>query len=471
MKYIRIIRLGWICGLSALVLFLIYRAVAPFGSIVYTHNFLHDNYFISPFSPKERLAGDSGRDQRLLISEPVYFFLRTMRPFKTAEIKVSYTNPAPFMELGICRDKTVWNFERQPLYIKNLETLATDQNSLKENGLILWQKQKKYSTIKDFLHTPPAPEKIAVYNYNIKTSFRLGDYKNLTSERIIPVGLRGGYTIVTYTNNDPIKFTLNLHQEISNSSYRSLEIIGYSEEGKIIYEENFLNQVDNTVPNTSRLITITTPILPTGPYRFEFKIDDSIITDTITTTQAKLSFLNTLNFANSGRGSITLVTDGSYLKAQTFNPERLQTISIEKQSLDLNKTYYQFSVSLQDQTRSIKTIKLTGDDSMIASDGIFAFSAAEAINPFPRSYNLDTNPTTEGLEYILAHYDPIGNAQHNSRIVTFTLNSNCLDKGRYPFLVSAPNIDSISPLEIERISLRLSGLNLIEYIQKLWRDL
>ncbi len=469
MNYLRLIRLTWLLGLGSLVLFLLYRGIVPFGSITYTHNFLQDNYFISPFSPKERLAGSSGFDQRRMIAEPLYFFFRTPRPFTTATVTVTYKNPAPFMELGICRDKAAWNFERQPVYSRDLENLATNPHTIQENGLLLWQKQMNYQTITDFLQKPPYPEKIAVYNYDLKPQFRLIDYKNFSTPRTIPVGLRGGYTMVTYTNGEPIQVTFTVHRE-TTADYQSPHVILYSENNSVVYEQSFFNEAKDFLPNSPQSFSVVTPILPSGPYRLEFKTNDQVVTDTIVTAQAKISFLGTINFNNSNRNSIILVTDGSYIKAQTLNPERLQTMSVDKQTLEIHKTYHQFSLSLDNKSRVFKTIILRGDDVTIASDGILAFSTTDSLNPWPRSYSGENNFDSD-IEYILARYTPIGNAERNRRSITFTLGNNCFDKGRYPFLLSAPGITATAPVEIENISIHVQGTTLMEYIKKLWHNL
>lgn len=459
------IRYTWLTLLVFLVGFLVYQAVVPFGTITYHHDFLSFNYQVSDLSPVERVVSQARFDNRVS-GEPVYFYLRTPRPFRQAALTLTLSNPAPVVELGVCRDKTAWNFERQPVYIEGLEAVANNSQTLQESGVLLWQREKTYDSIEAFLQALPPTEKIATYNYQLPTNFRLTDYHAASQPRTIETGIRGSYIAVTYSGGESLDLTITLHKEEENKKHTasSLRWTIYNEHGEGIVSQELPMPLDFQ----PLIVKLSTTRLPVGPYRLEFKSDDTIITDTITTSQSKLAFINKLSLADIHRTNFTLFTDASYLKAQTLNPEHLQTLTIGQQSLPLSETYRQFSLPLDDQTRALKTINLPADDILLAGEGVFAFSADDSINPSVRSYNSEMNLDQAGIDYIIARYEPLGKTNSYTRTLTFTLDSSCLDKGGYPFVIAASGLNPDKPMTIEKVAVTLSGQTLKEFIQKLW---
>lgn len=465
MSAIKTVRIIWISALVGIVGFLLYKTITPFGVINYQSNFLSFNYFISDLSPVERLVSQSRFDNRVS-GEPIYFYLRTPRPFRTATVTLTLRNPAPLVELGICRDKTAWNFERQPIYVEGLEKLASHPETFQENGLLLWQREKKYNSVQQFLESLPSAEKITTYNYQLPTQVRLSDYQPAKQARTITTGLRGGYVALTYSGGEPLEMNITVHRELKNKDNvgTSLRWTVYNEQGEGIISQELPSLADST-PTT---ISLKTPAVRAGLYRLEFKAEDDIITDTITTPQTKLSFVNKVSLASQDRSNLSLLTDASYLKAQTLNPERLQTITIGQQTLSLTETYRQFSVILDDQSRAVKPIALPADDVLLAGDGVFAFTPEDIINPTTRHYNPEMNIDRAGIDYVIARYEPLGEGTSYTRTVSFSLNQNCLDKGRYPLVIAASGLNPEQPMTVERVDVKLTGQTLGEFIRKLW---
>lgn len=466
MNYLKRIRIIWISGLALLVTYLVWQAIVPFGSISYQADLLAYNYFISELSPVERLQRGQGGEQRTITGEPVYFYLRSPRPFQTATTTITVKNPSSFMEIGLCRDKASWQFERQPLYIESLEERASEQYTIQEDGVLLWQKEKTYSSIKDFLSSPPSMDKIATYNYRLDTPFRLADYKSVLDEREIQLGARGGYTIITYSDGHPIESHFMIRsEENSNTSSQPLIITLYNEQDQVIIDK----KISASDLAATQSIIIKSETLDPGPYRIEVKGGNEIITESIITTQAQMSFAHQLWLTDKDRNNLSVMTDGSYIKAQTLNPKSLQTIMIEKDSLELSETYQQFSLILKDQTRTMKQIQFLKDDIMIATDGVFAFRAEDIVNPTARTFSPALDISQAGIDYIIARYEPVGLLPSITRETKFRLSDTCLDKGRFPFLIAAPGITADQGTEIQEIYITLEGKSLLEYIQALWK--
>ncbi len=462
------IRYIWLGLLVILVIVILYKTIVPQGEITYTSNFSKYNYFVSEFSPRERIEKDSKGLLRSLIAEPVYFYLRPPRSFDTAAVTVSFKNPAPLMELGICREKNSWNFERQPLYFKKLEELVHNQGVLQENGLLLWQREKKYSSITDFVKNPPQRESIALYNYSLPNSITIPDYKLYDVPKEYEVGLRGTFSFLTYSNGEPIDITFSMLNE--NAEHTQPVIFSlYNDQGNTVYTERI--NIDQKKLNQPSIIEkrITTNKLSSGMYRVEVKTSEDIIFSTIKTTQSRLAFINRVSLVRASRKNFSLYSDVTNLQAQTLDPQSLQTITVNNDQLRLSETYKQFSIILQDQTRVVKEIKLEHDNVVLAGDGVFSFSPREVINPFPRQFTNKTDIEKSDIDFVLAKYQPVGFSEPFSRTVHFNINPTCLDGKGIPFMIAAPEINPEKPIEIPLVEVTFSGRTLVDFLLQKFR--
>lgn len=461
MKQIKAIRLIWICCLVVIIVFLLWRAIVPSGSITYSTDFGSYNYFISELSPQDRLQVSTGDVYNKILAEPVYFYLKTPRPFQSAEISFAYEDASPLLELGICRDKKSWNFQRLPIYFEKLEELALSDKTIFENGVLLWQKEKKYSSLEDFIKNPPSLENIGVYNYNYSPTIVLPFYQPLSEMTEFNLGARGNYTLSTYSNGQPIEIIFKVTQKDINISPSQITVTVYDRENNII--QTF--QTTSLEPE----IKLITPPLVSGAYRIEFKADNNIETESLITMQRKLSFINYVWLADLSRNNFSVFTDVTNISAQTINPKKLQSLKVNNQILEILETYNQFSLSLNDQTRKIKEIKIEKDDIILAGDGVFALSQDALFNPLPRQFSNKINLSESNLDYIIAGYEPIGLQKTGQRTVNFDLNQACLDNGRYPFIISAPQIDRNNPVTISKISINVTGKTLFNFIKSIWK--
>lgn len=464
---VKTFRVIWLSGLAALVVVLAYCAILPFGSVIYSGDFLKANFFIGPLAPSERLAGSEGIEARTLVSQPAYFSLFTPRAFDEAELTVEYAGTAPLIEAGVLRDKTVWQYDRQPLWNAALEKLAGDARTIHDGGVMLWQKQPRYDSVAAFIKNPPPINKIATYNYDLKTRFRLVDHAPLTSPRKIEVGARGNYLIQTYSGGEAIAATFSLRDLNQNNDADDITAIIYNENGQAIFTKSFpddggaLGEV-----SANRDFSITTGALAPGPYRLEFKANDDIVTTVITTSQSRWSFVNRLWLASLHRSAINLFSDVPQLTAQTIAPASRQTIHYGVGSLQLEKTYQQFSLELSPAERSLQPLGISRDDVIISGDGVFAFSVQDYINPSPLKLNARQ---LGALDYIIAAYEPSGEA--GRRTVHLNLKGAYREDGKYSLLIAAPGLEAASPLEIKAVRIRLSGSSLFDYFKHCFEDL
>lgn len=469
---VKMIRTIWISLLLLTIAFLLWKFIAPFGKIHYTSDFSKHHYFISELTPKDRLVSDNQQAKNLIKAEPVYFYLKTLRPFKTAVVTVNFSNPVSFMELGICRDKDQWNFERQPLYFETLEKFVASNHVLREDGLLLWQKEKKYNSIDDFISNPPEVESIGVYNYNLPLSFEKKDYKASTSMQKFELGAKGSYSLVTYSQGDSIDLDFVVRKKSNKTSESKIIVNAYNSDGSSIETKNY----DWIIPLHStdyqyKTLNFKFEIPVAGAYRIEFKTDNEVETERIETKQNLLSVMNTIQLADFSRTNFSIFTDVTNLSLQTTNPKSIQKIRVNEQAIDLYKTYTLINERLDNQTRELKEIKLQKDDILLAGDGVFALRPTEIFNPFPRQFTNSIDLESSGLGYVIARYEPIGVLENGQRTITFNLEQACTDKDGYPFIISMPGYSEQDGVEIENIDITFTGKNIIEILKTIWNRL
>jgi hypothetical protein len=173
---------------------------------------------------------------------------------------------------------------------------------------------------------------------------------------------------------------------------------------------------------------IKTKNLIPGVYRLEFIAGNDFVTENVTTTQSRLAFLNRLWLTDASRTHFSMFSDSTNIQVQTLNPKSVQTIFVGGEKIDLTETYKQFSHILKNQNREIKEIKLEHDDIIIAGDGVFTFASSDIINPFPRQFTNKTILEKSDIDYVLAHYQPIGSQAPYTRTVVFNVSPFCHDR-------------------------------------------
>jgi hypothetical protein len=470
MQVMRKIRYIWIGILGTIVLSLLYVAIVPFGEISYQTDFSKYYYFISDFSPLERLQANAQKIKRIIVSEPVYFFVRPPRAFETVAVTAHFTNPASLIEIGICRDQTAWNFERQPFYFEKLEQLVKSQNTLIEKDLILWQKEKKYDSISDFIKNPPRAEDFALYNFNITPSLLLPDYTSLPEPKMYSLGIRGNYILLTYSNGDPIEMNFSLKNTSDSKTSQTVTFNLYNTKNEVIESEKFNFPLNDQQPNLIFEKKIKTKNLIPGAYRLEFIAGNDFVTENVTTTQSRLAFLNRLWLTDASRTHFSMFSDSTNIQVQTLNPKSVQTIFVGGEKIDLTETYKQFSHILKNQNREIKEIKLEHDDIIIAGDGVFTFASSDIINPFPRQFTNKTILEKSDIDYVLAHYQPIGSQAPYTRTVVFNVSPSCHDRRGLPFIIAAPDIETQEPVEVTSLDITFKGRTLSNYLKKLFSN-
>jgi hypothetical protein len=468
------LRIVWIAVLAMVVFVLIWLAIIPSGKTSYSTNFKGFNDFISQLTPKERVAAEKNGTQDIF-SDPAYFSLRTPRTFDKGlmTIKFQVTSSTPIVEAGVSKDGRTWQYDLQPLYNAKLENLLKNWSVLWEGDVMLLQRTKQFNTINDFLKNPPATEKIALYNYNLKANYSLPGYQPRHATSTLCRPLVGAYQFYTYIKNENLSDDF-VFQDLNNLTGPSpIDVYVYAGD-KLVGSRQLAD--DGIIDGSSgqkpwRHLQINLANLPEGVYKIDVRANGDIITRTITTVQGKMAFINNLPLADTPEVSCgkTFFTDGRSLSVKTSHPAKLGVIKIisssTEQDLNVNEAYQIFTVA--DLPSSGSRIILANDGVAISGDGLFSLDAESMIDPRIASVDVNFNADKEGIDYVLARYTPpTRQGGWLSAQVNFDLKNSFRLWNKYYFIISAPGLSTSSEVKIENIKFDLSGTSLWEKILK-----
>lgn len=461
-KFIFKIRLVLYSLLLLLVLGFFWLKIVPTGQIAYQTDFLKDDFFIRKISPTERVFG-----KNTIISNPVYFSLFTSRGFDQAKLIIEYQDSpvAELIEAGVMVGDKKWSYRTAPLQNYKLDNLAKQWSVINENGTYLWQRENKYSSVKDFFNNLPEPQRLAVYNYDLKSDYKIPDYLASLDKRVLNISLRGRHEIYTYIKNEKLNFNFTF-QDLNENREADDFVINLYQKGQLVKKWSVPddgNRMDNYHASENYNFSIEHSSLPEGVYKLEINSNDDILIKQIETTQTKLSFGGNLNLALSERKDISVFTDASYLSSKTTSPKALQSISVGAENLQISETYKQYLLPIKKP--GTNEIKIPQAGISLSGNGIFAFSASEMINPDFKK--VDQYLDLAQVDYILANYQT-PKVQNNMKIaqVVLDLGGAYREKGQYSFMLSLPGYEAKNGegVKIKNLKIELRGKSLWQKI-------
>ncbi|MEA3449486.1 MAG: hypothetical protein U9Q85_00670 [Patescibacteria group bacterium] len=456
--------------LLIIIFCLLYLSVVPFGNIAYTQNFRADNYFISKISPAERVISESGGIK--IIGDPVYFNLCTSRNFDKATITYKFkTNiDKAIIESGPLVDKTIWQYKLKPIYNSIIDNLFLNGHVLEQEGNLFWQKEKKYSSLEDFLVSKPNLDELAFYHYDWPHDFILPDYATSSAKQVINYPLRGAYQFYTYIKDELLDFSFDFSDLNQNSDKDKIELF-------LLYDNEVINSrlLDDIKTQENKEVEGRGQVnfkifsLPEGLYKIELRANNDIVTKSIETRQNKLSFINKVELLRDDNTDIKIYTNSNQIQATTIYPDRLQTIKTANGDFEIKTTYqqHQFDVLASNASSSISELILEKDGLKISGNGVFAFAEQALLNPTLKK--LDRNLDINSINYLLAEYknaEQTGNWKMVSQ--NFDLTQVYCEDNTYQFIISIPGLRADAGVddyvEIKKIKVELSGKSLLEKI-------
>lgn len=430
------------------LLFLVWVKAVPNGKISYTYDFLENNHeFIGKLNPEIRV-GEIINGEQKIIGNPVYFILRTPREFKTVNLKLKYKNPSnkkyPIIELGMLVDNTLWRYNLKAVQNSIIDNLALKWNVLFDDGVFLMQKKDNFLSLDEFFDAKVDYQKIAVYDYDLKSDFILPNYSKKYQKEKIDYGLRGDFQFFTYIKNEDLDFEFYFQDLNQNKDKDDVNINLYCQ-NELIATSKFLddgNLTDNEVMSDERVVSLVANNLLEGVYKIELRVNDDIVVNSIKTSQKKISFLNKVRLNNGDNKVKDIYTDAEQIAVKIINPANLQDIEFSGNSLKINETYKQFNIK-SDSNDKIKKINLKKNGVVINGNGMFVFSEDQYFDPRIKNVNANLDFEKQGIDYVLTRYRPNNlSKEWIESDLKFDLESAYSKNNEYKFMISVPGLSA-----------------------------
>jgi len=455
-----------------------YLAIVPYGKITYTyhqngHNLLGGKGFFGNFTPLDRV--DIKGENLKIIGDSVYFSLFTPRRFETAKMTIVYRGfdyeTYPIIETGVMVDPILHNYRLYPISNYIIDRLSGEWKKKNDNGLVLLQKEKKYSSVADLLANPPQSGELAFYNYQHNFPYQIKDYK--ASEKVVSLpDLRGAYQFYAYIDNEDLNFSVDfvdLNRNLDKNG-DPVQIYVYGDDQKAMAEYSLPDDGDKNDDgkiSEIRNIGIKIPNLSRGVYKVEVKTNDDLVSQNIKTTQSKLAFISHLWLYNPSSQNVNLWTDGAVIKAKANDPAGVGKIALNDDYLAIPETYKQYSKSFVNP-REINNIIVSRPETVIETSGVLAFSPESLFNPDIKK--IESNTDLSGLKYIIANYNsPVSLGIWKKAEVEMDISDVYRENGQTNFIISIPGLlaeNNIVGAEIKSLQIELSGKSLIQKIKE-----
>lgn len=463
-------RVGQILWLLLVIgwLILLFLASRPLGRATYSLQNQTGNYFIHKLGPAERWVTSS--KALIMTGQPGYFFLRPTRPFRQAEITVTWQprTEAVYLETGILMDKANWQYQTKPLNHPGLNDLTWPL--LTSGSYRLWQKQPVYQNWQQFTSSTPDLSRLAVYNWSPTSvsSSQPDNYQIGQTWQNIPGHWRGLQQIVTYlADNEQLVWRLTATSD-------SLKELTADER---LIEVNITNSANQRLWSEQRRLDdgrlewlITAGPWPAGAYRLEIKASRQLLLK-LATQQTVFGWQGQVWPVASADYQWRFWTDAPEIIAQTIQPASRQTIVVNQQPLDLSETYQQYSI---ETLATSSEISLSGGDVQLAGSGIFSLSPT-IFNPQWRRAGRLSVDQLAGFDFVAADYQPpVCHQQLCTATAKLSLIGADWQSGDgYQIMLAADNshLSTTSPLVIQEISIKLRGVTLWQFIRSLPRRL
>ncbi len=467
-KAVKIWRLFLWVGLAGLFCVIIWRYTVPLGKVVYQWLPGASPAFISKLTPEERVSVDD-QGQWELSGFPVYFSLRTTRPYNRLKLTIKYRGSAsPLAEVGLMTDGFLKRYDLEPFYNNFLDGLLAGGKwkVMEENGTMLLQQTKKYASLKDFWAKPPKAEEVAVFNYQWPAPTKLNDYKPGPGYSM-NYPIVGAVEMMTYIKNEKLSLRIEAVDLHKNQTVDDAVLEVRNEKGQLVASEKMADTGSGKQGQPElRQLTLTKVGLPEGLYRLNWRASDEIQISRLVTAQSKFTFVSRMKLALFNQ-PIKLVLAGPNLQAATIEPAGLQDIKAASTTLSVNESYHNFTWILPCKAAACPLVLAKGGLSL-ATNGYLApeakalvFPAVSKIDAF---FKLDPK-----IKYIVANYrQPIVQGDWHIATVDFDLAKAYRENGRYGLLLNLPEMPESARLVIGEIRAEASGQSVWQSILNLW---
>ena len=234
--------------------------------------------------------------------------IQTPKKYESAQIFLTVPNNQQndFINLSVVKsDASIRSRHRLALNSEKYD--QKNWFKLSENNISLYQKNKKFDSVQNFLKNIPNLSTICQDTFNLTKYYQIPGYHYTGQEYSYSAKIMGSFVALTYLENgNPLN--INLQPLPSNSKDQSsviVTIFQISEMEEIISEKNY--------PVNSNQIYINEPDLATGVYRISINAPADLIFENISVNQKWFMFDKQISLA-ANTDQTDIYTNGSFLK-------------------------------------------------------------------------------------------------------------------------------------------------------------
>ncbi len=400
-----------LCFPLALGLWLADKNLALRGSLNFAMSLAHPPRFMKGPDPVERVKLNS--EGITLVASPVNIIVPRPRTFENAQITVWFDpRDTDVIETGVILSSYPWIARTATIFNRLFENLSWP--SLRENGLTLWQRNPRFSSIQDFMANLPSINRIATSGVSVPHQIKIPGYVPRDTIKTYPLSARGNHTMFTYLGNGE---TLDMQFQFQDMNRHDdadpIAVELFDGQGKRIRR---IEQVDDgevwgsNVAGRPVLIRLH-EALPSGAYEIRISASDDIFLRSLATSQSKVVFRRSLYLGDttgwSAREStrpFTLYAAGSYFGFRTPHPQAAQTINLGSHEISINAEEKRFDFSLPTAEAWTPMPLTVSSDLQIITDGFIALEPLGYFLPEPIPANSRFDPDRLGIDYIIASY-------------------------------------------------------------------
>lgn len=465
---------------------LLIRYTAFTGHIHLEYDFDRQSKTISQWTPAGRALDrvknlETGESYQQIVGEPVYMDVKVPRSFDRVEATLEYKNgEQPLVELGVVTSTDPWNVRTSPVESKVIDQAIDEWEMMTQaNGTVLLQRNADFDSVDAFIANPPRDKGIAIYRQPLVMPYTDATYTPTDKEITINRVLRGPHEFVTYIKNETlhIEFDLiDINREF-NGDIVTLQLFNQTEQlhQEVLNDDGILDASGTT--SAQKTLTLDLPDLPEGLYTIKLLATDDIIIPRVHTTQDRLVVKNRLFVINNEeyRSMLpTIATDPTTIyanlnkfAAKTDHLTGIQTLSIDSEPFEIEKTHDQWTWVAEDQTvaPSLRTITMPKNDVYLVGNGYYAFSEDDFFDPDFFMESIDETTSLERLDYILMrdYTSPVALSNRRLKQTTvFSLDGVAGDRKHLQFLLSVPGIDR------NRYTIQIHSISFDFYRDPLW---
>jgi hypothetical protein len=475
---LRVQQLAWSIAI-ALLLLIVYENIAPFGL---SENYVsYKNKEISPLGPKGRVLSSQAENIQIdnLIDNTVYFTTDMLFQFDKANVRVAFQNPYPDQEISLgFQDQSYWHYNSKIIDSPIINSLAWEKIG---TDPALYQREKTYNTVEEFLSSPPKDKIIGVYNYmlekNAFPSTDISDYQPSNLQTVIDTPLRGKHTLYTYLQDEPFTMIIT-KQDLNWYDGDDVLIATIYKDGEIVYsssieDDGITDSSRKTLPEQSVIMKNPGPELPeTGVYKIVLDAPYDVIVKNIKTNLHKIVFEGPLYPMNNSQvypeviattSATTLYTDALEVRATLDHSNINSNIFIEDETLTILELHEQYATIPKND---FNTIIIPESDMLI--DGLlgyFSFSPEQFFEPvIYKTLPVKEEQDVALVDYILTSYKtPYKEGDWQIAEVTFDLSNAYFNNGKLSWIISLPNLkENERQIPIKQIEIQFQKKSLFE---------